>query len=201
MFMASSIKLTLTILMSIFIMTCTNKWTAYPDHFESYKNCDPLSFDELQMVFVPGYENTAVVVEDCEYFRKEKVSIALRVFEDEWQKAFYRSAMVSKNLRELIITFSFERKYATGYSIFGELIHNGGLKGATMAKNVVWVYTKPYYRICDSSLAHELVHASIWAINGIHGDPDHNGLEFKGWSEEHNVLIQRVNSHLCELGI
>lgn len=200
--MKSLKQLLLTIGTSILVIACSVNWTARPDQFQSYKMCNPYSGDELQMMFVPGFKKAAVVVESCDYFRREKVSIALRVFEAEWMKAFGPSYTVSKNLEQMIVTFSFERRTVRGYDIFGELIETGDLLGSTISKNAVWVYVKPTTdRICDTSLAHELVHASIWALNGVHGDPDHIGAKYPGWTMRHNMLIQNVNDHLCELGI
>ncbi len=200
--MKSLTKFILASCVSALIIACSINWTARPDNFESYKMCNPYSDHELQMMFIPGFDKAAVVVEHCEYFRREKVSIALRVFEAEWSKAFGPSFTVSKNLEEMIVTFSSERKLVRGYDIFGKAIATGDLLGSTISKNAVWVYVKPTTdRICDTSLAHELVHASIWALNNSHGDPDHMGKKYYGWTIKHNMLIQNVNDHLCELGI
>tara|TARA_A200000159_G_scaffold32967_1_gene29597 strand:+ start:1671 stop:2273 length:603 start_codon:yes stop_codon:yes gene_type:complete len=200
--MKSLKKLFLAVITSGAVIACSINWTARPDNYESYKMCNPYSGDELQMMFIPGFEKAAVVVESCDYFRREKVSIALRVFEAEWAKSFGHSYTVSRNLEEMIVTFSFERKIVTGYDIFGRVITTGDLLGSTISKNAVWVYVKTTTeRICDTSLAHELVHASIWSLNGTHGDPDHVGKKYPGWTMKHNMLVQNVNDHLCELGI
>lgn len=200
--MKSLTKLLLSLSVAILVIACSINWTAKPDNFQSYEMCNPYSGDELQMMFIPGYDKAAVVVESCDYFRREKVSIALRVFESEWSKMFGSSYTVSKNLNEMIVTFSFERKTVKGYDIFGSVISTGDLLGSTISKNAVWVFVNPATdRICNTSLAHELVHASIWALNGSHGDPDHGGNKYRGWTMKHNMLIQTVNDHLCELGI
>ena len=200
--MKSLTKLLLMISTAVLVIACSINWTARPDNFERYKTCNPYSGDELQMMFIPGYSKAAVVVESCDYFRREKVSIALRIFEAEWTRTFGRSYTVSENLNEMIVTFSFDKKTVKGYDIFGQTINTGDLLGSTISKNVVWVYINPVTnRICDTSLAHELAHASIWALNGNHGDPDHMGRKYPGWTMKHNMLIQTVNDHLCELGI
>jgi len=194
-------KLFLTFAATVLTVACSINWTAYPSQYENYKRCVPYSGD-LQMIFVPGYGDASVIVKHCDYFRREKASIVLRAFEAEWGRIFGHSYTVSKNLREMIITFSFERRTIKGFDIFGEVIEDGDLLGTTISKNAVWVYVKPTAdRICDTSLIHELVHASIWALNNRHGDPDHGGPKYRGWTMKHNLLIQNVNDHLCELGI
>lgn len=186
----------------LLLQSCSLSWTARPDPLERFKHCVPSSGAELQMVFVPGYGEAAVVVEECASFRREKVSIAFQAFEAEWRKTFGSAYKISKNLREMIVTFSFERKYSSGYDAFGNPIAHATIHGTTISKNAVWVYIEPTVdRICDTSLIHELVHASIWTLSGTHGDPDHSGRKYLGWTQEHNGLIQRVNDYLCELGI
>lgn len=195
-------KLFLILATSALAIACSINWTAYPNQYESYRHCNPYSGDKLQMVFVPGFGDASVVVEHCDFFRREKVSIAFRAFEAEWSRLFGHSYTVSKNLQEMIVTFSFEKRTIDGFDIFGNIISDGDLLGTTISKNTVWVYVKPTAdRICDTSLIHELVHASIWALNNRHGDPDHTGPKYHGWTMDHNVLIQNVNDHLCELGI
>ena len=192
----------LTFSISVLVIACSINWTAHPDNYQSYKHCSPYSNDKLQMLFIPGYAQASVIVEHCDFFRREKVSIALRAFELEWSRVFGQSYTVSKNLREMIVTFGFEKRQTRGYDIFGTIIEDGDLLGTTISKNTIWVYVKPNAdRICDTSFVHELVHASIWALNDRHGDPDHTGPKYRGWTSKHNLLIQNVNDHLCELGI
>ena len=66
---------------------------------------------------------------------------------------------------------------------------------------MIWVKVATNELICETSLVHELVHASIWALKGTDGDPDHLGSQHYGWTIEHQVLIQEVNEDLCRLGI
>lgn len=200
--MKTVIKLLFAFFSSIFLMTCSLNWTAYPDPYPRYQGCKPSAMETTQMVFIPGYGQAAAIVEDCQYFRREKISIAFRAFESEWEKQFGRSAIVSQNLREMVVMFSFEKRMSMGYSITGELFENAILLGSTTSKNTIWVRVSPgANRVCDTSLVHELVHASIWSINREHGDPDHAGNKFYGWNTRHNILIQNVNEYLCEIGI
>ena len=185
-----------------FLSTCSHRWVAVPDPVEEYKNCDPLSARDVQMMFIPDYGDSSILVEYCHMFRRERVSIALRYFENEWEKVFGKSQAVRSNMRNLMITFSAEKRKVTGYSEDGVKITGGDLFGITVTKNTVWIYSPPWTeRICDTSLIHELVHTSIWAENGKHGDPDHLGHKFPGWTFKHSKLIQDVNDELCRLGI
>ena len=184
----------------ILLTSCGSSWQAYPDDIK-YKMCDPYSGDPLQMLFIPGYGNSVVVVEDCDLFRRQKVAIALQAFEAEWIRFFGNEYSVIKNLRDLVITFGSERKIQMGYTADGRFTENGIIEGMTISRESIWVYAPPgSMRICETSLVHELVHASLWARNG-HGDPDHVGNKFQGWTYKHYQLIDRVNQHLCIIGI
>ncbi len=184
------------------LTTCSHRWIAVPAPGDEFKNCNPFSLNEVQMVFIPSYGDAAMLVASCDRFRRERVSIAMQYFETEWYKTFQRSIAVHTNLRNLMIAFDPDKRFTTGYTEAGELATNAELRGMTHSKGVIWVYAPPWIeRICDTSLVHELVHASIWASNGLHGDPDHLGHKFPGWTMKHSKLIQDVNERLCELGI
>jgi len=59
-----------------------------------------------------------------------------------------------------------------------------------------WSGTMPG-RLYDTSLVHELVHVAIYAkTNGEHGDPDHEGTKYQGWTKEHTKFIKETNSVL-----
>ena len=163
--------------------------------------CDPYSDEPLQMIFVPGYHEAVIVVEDCDLFRRQKVAIALQNFELAWQRHFGKDISVFRNLRNLAITFGGVKKMQMGYTADGSFTANGLIEGSTLSKESIWIYAPPsMMRICETSLIHELVHASLWARNG-HGDPDHTGTKFFGWTYKHYVLIDQVNRYLCILGI
>ena len=56
-------------------------------------------------------------------------------------------------------------------------------------------------QIWSSALIHELVHIIIWKQNNVHGDPDHEGKEFSGWTKKHTQLIKKVNLILLDAEI
>ena len=189
------------ILTALTVMSCGNTWIAKPDPSSFYKQCNPY-FQDLSMLFVPGYSETSIIVEDCDFYPIEKVSIALSVFEFEWYKTFGMNEKVSDNLRDLLITFSFEKRFQIELNSQEKLRETTQILGSTSSKNAIWVGVDINdERICDTAFTHELVHASIWAMNGMHGDPDHLGLRYFGWTRQHAALIDKVNSHLCVLGI
>ena len=41
----------------------------------------------------------------------------------------------------------------------------------------------------ESALIHELVHLAIRAQQGEHGDPDHEGPKYRGWTKAHSRMI------------
>ena len=52
-------------------------------------------------------------------------------------------------------------------------------------------------RLYDTSLVHELVHVAIYALHhGEHGDPDHEGDKYTGWTSEHTDFIKETNNIL-----
>ncbi len=182
--------------------TCTNSWIAYPVVNKPYEMCNPHSSSDLQMVFVPGFDKTVVITEDCEYFRRERLSIALTVFETMWEETFGKNRKIKRNFRELVVTFSFVEKTNYGYSVDGNYVESTDILGSAISKNSIWLYVDhDVDRICDTALVHELVHTNIWVLNGVHGDPDHTGNMYYGWSKYHNIFIDKVNKRLCTLGI
>ena len=186
-------------------LACTKNWQAIPDPrvVPDYLHCKEHSLSEYQMLFVPGYAGTTIVVRDCSRFRREKVAIAISAFEKAWYERFGMSMKVRSNLRDMLITFDSKTKTVTSaYDMSGKLVTNALLSGQTFTPNIIWVYAgEEIKRVCDSSLVHELVHASIWITGAERGDPDHLGHEYRGWHESHNILIQDVNRYLCALGI
>ncbi len=185
-------------------IACAKSWTAVPKPSltNSYEQCKASSIEEVQMLFVPGYDQTAILVENCSKYRRERVAIAIQTYESAWEEKFGMSEEVRKMLRTLLIGFSAEpRKVSAAYDMDGNLVTDGVLIGETMAPNMIWVHAGNHIRICDTSFVHELIHVSVWSLGFERGDPDHLGDEYAGWTHEHNRLVQDVNEKLCVLGI
>lgn len=159
------------------------------------------------MVMIPGFTNAWQIVESCDVYPREKTSIALRVFISEWSEVIGTSGFVLKAFDGLIITWKNHEAdpIYSGYTVDGFLLTDVSVKGSTLDKSTVHIYRDDYgqnnhTRICESALAHELVHIVLWHIYG-HGDPDHLGNKYPGWTHKHSLVVQKTNASLCELGI
>ena len=135
-------------------------------------------------------------------YKSEKVYEAIQHFVEEFAYEFeVEEKSVWIMLAGLKIQFSaVPREAKNVYDVRGKFYEKHAVSGLALDKNWVWVETRTRY-ICESSLVHELVHIIIWRTQGAHGDPDHEGGEFSGWTEQHTELISLTNEVLCELGI
>jgi len=192
--------LAIILISSIAFSSCATTWIAKPKDVPSFRRCDPVK-KFPQMIQIPGLNSAWEIVSDCELYPAEKVSIAIALFQLEWAERFGVSDSVNNNLDSILIEFSSDDRGGSGYSVDGTLIHNASFSGLTRTKGMIWVKVSTYELLCETSLIHELVHASIWALKGTDGDPDHLGLKHYGWTIEHQLLIQEVNEDLCRLGI
>lgn len=193
--------------MILFMISCPGStWVANPTPEQPYHRCDNLK-KMPQMIKIPGFRGVWQVVDKCDFYPREKTSIALRVFMGEWEAVLGTSWAVKNVFDDLLITWKNETTYHNGYSVDGRKFINAKLRGATLGPGLVYIFQSEvgsvdrHSRICESALAHELVHAVLWKINGKHGDPDHLGHVYRGWTPDHSAIIQRTNEALCELGI
>ena len=180
-------------------------WVADPTPTSDYLKCSRHK-KMPQMIPIPGFEGTWQVVDRCDLYPREKTAIAMRVFLGEWHAVLGSSWAVKRAFKDLLITWREDTTRHNGYSVDGRKFENMRLRGATMGPGLVYIFqaeTGPdrHERICESALAHELVHAVLWRVNGSHGDPDHLGPIYRGWTPDHSAIIQRTNEALCELGI
>jgi len=155
------------------------------------------------MVALPGFQSAYHVVPDCNAFSSERVSVALVFFIARWREYFGDSENIVKdNLDHMMIMWSREKRYNSGYNMDGIYFKDWQVHGMAQLKDLVWVsLRKPGSRICDTSLVHELVHASIWALKKTDGDPDHLGPAYQGWTRLHTRFIDDVNKELCDIGL
>tara|TARA_B100000131_G_scaffold295127_1_gene311838 strand:+ start:6254 stop:6730 length:477 start_codon:yes stop_codon:yes gene_type:complete len=156
-----------------------------------------------QMIRVPGLENTWQLVKDCDIFPREKTGIATLVFYNAWRLKFGdHDKKVWRILNTLMVEWSQEHKTLHGaFSMDGQPVSNVRISGWARTRTWIWVHVELNDNVCNTSFAHELVHIAIWAVKGTDGDPDHLGHKYTGWSLDHNILIQEVNTTLCGLGI
>lgn len=195
------------VILCLLLTACpSNVWIADPSPEADYHRCNPGRFGP-QLIMIPGFDNTWQIVENCDVYPREKTAIALRVFLGEWEAVLGNSEFARRSFDELIITWKNNEAEAiySGYTIDGFLVENVRVKGSTLNSNTIHIYQEPYgqnkhERVCESALAHELIHVVLWKIYG-HGDPDHLGSKYRGWTHSHSLIVQRTNKALCELGI
>ena len=72
--------------------------------------------------------------------------------------------------------------------------------GLTLTDTTTWVWEGYFHKISESSLIHELVHLALRAKNG-HGDSDHEGGKFDGWTRLHSEMILEAKETLRSFDI
>ena len=192
------------LLVTIFVTltTCTYTWKAIPDPINHQNRCLP--YDNMpQMIKIPMFTQAWQVIENCEKFNSEKVGIAMLVFYNSWRLKFGdHGGKIWKMLNDIMIEWSQkDRRVASAYSLDGFPVTNVRVSGLTLSRSIIWVHIEETDKICNTSFAHELVHAAIWSLKRTDGDPDHLGKDYSGWTLDHNMLIQEVNVTLCGLGL
>ena len=137
-------------------------------------------------------------------FSKDSLAKSLEIFVLEYSNTFIIDpAILWSYLHDLTIELSIiPRVVEAAYSEDGKLLQGEvPVSGLALGPKHIWVEIKTS-QIWSSSLVHELVHAVVWNQNmGIHGDPDHEGDKFSGWTKKHSDLIKRVNNILLDAEI
>ena len=137
-------------------------------------------------------------------FTKDSLTQSLEIFVSEYSNTFsIDPAILWSYLHGLTIELSIiPRVVEAAYSEDGKLLQGEvPVSGLALGPKHIWVEIKTS-QIWSSSLVHELVHAIVWNQNmGIHGDPDHEGDKFSGWTKKHSDLIKRVNNILLDAEI
>ena len=154
---------------------------------------------------VPGTPNIRVTTTYCNdyVFEQEAMSRAISMFVEEYSETFGMEEMhVWSLLRGLTIELSaIPRTVKNVYSVEGKFLsHDVPVTGLAVSPHLIWVEIKTS-QVWSSSLAHELVHIIIWRTQKVHGDPDHEGQEYSGWSKEHTEFLQRFKLKLMDLEI
>ena len=152
---------------------------------------------------LPGTPGIRVITACGDYtFTDEKLRTALMLFVQEYASDFgVQEKEVWASLTSLNIELSaIPRTVSGAYDINGNPVKDVYVTGLALSKDYIWVEIKTS-QIWSSSLAHELVHIIIWRANQVHGDPDHEGGEFSGWTQQHTRFIKSFNLHLLDLEI
>lgn len=165
--------------------------------------CNPNKKNAPQMIKIGGFESTWQMQRGCTFPSSRNVSYVLKMFYKKWKERFGdKDGLVLKNMNNLMIEWDSKEKIitGTGFDINGKPL-TGKARGLTLLPGYIWVWENRYQRIAATALVHELVHAAIWANNQAHGDPDHEGPDFAGWTPEHTKFIKEINDLLARLDI
>ena len=135
-------------------------------------------------------------------FKSEKLRDALDYFVIGYSEEFgVDEHKVWDLLTNLVIETSIiPREVKNVYDIHGKFKKSSPVAGLALNPNWIWVEVKTKF-ICESAFIHEIVHIILWRTQKVHGDPDHEGEEYSGWTRAHTDLIKRVNEDLCRLDI
>ena len=152
---------------------------------------------------IPGTPNIRVSASRCnEYiYKKQAMSNVINLFVERYSAEFDLS---KKRVWQLLENLSIEvssipKTVKNVYDVNGNFLsEDTPIVGLAINKNNIWVEIKTS-RIWTSALAHELVHIIIWRVNLVHGDPDHEGNMYTGWTKKHTKFIKRFNNELFEL--
>lgn len=156
---------------------------------------------------IPGFRFSYQETDMCDYYYPSHTALAMTVFYIEWVVRFSDPHGNVKNaLDELYVEYnSHQRRLSRVYSVDGVYRPGPTVINGLTAENgkyiFVWSGTMPG-RLYDTSLVHELVHVAIYAMNsGEHGDPDHEGEKYSGWTEEHTEFIKSTNNILSGMDL
>jgi len=159
----------------------------------------PSCEEKSEITRIPGWDMSYQIEPSCSLPDPADTSLALHIFYMEWYKRFGdKSNIVLKNLNRMTIEWRLEKMvFNNGYRMDGTFIEQGTAIGLTLDKDYVVVYLGPGEKVPDTSLIHELVHASIRVLSPDNrGDPDHEGGIYPGWTENHTRLIKEANEIL-----
>lgn len=155
-----------------------------------------------QMIVLPFFESATQVVPDCKTYPKYQTSLAMMVFYQHWVSNFGDEDLsVKKMLRNVMIEWDHNKKsIARAYSITGAKVENPTITGLVKSNSIIWVWKGYDHKIANSSLVHELVHLALRAKNG-HGDSDHEGYRYYGWTARHTHMITQIKKVLLSFNI
>ena len=144
-------------------------------------------------------------IECNEPYGELRVNLAKQAFYSVWLEKFKDpDQAVGMNLDRLCVQFTNKKwKVYRGFYEDGKKIPEEGVDALGQAFNrshVLIYYSDKDVPIHKTAFVHELIHASLMALNG-HGDADHQGDKYRGWTKKHSQLILEVNRFLMMLGL
>jgi len=116
------VRIFIIAILGVFLTTCTHRWIAIPQNVPDFEKCRVLNSGP-QMLQVPQFEKSYIIVHDCQIMDRQRVSIAMTIFLQEWRKAFPFHTLSNKRIEEalqaLLIEFSNTTKTANAYTTDG----------------------------------------------------------------------------------
>lgn len=144
-----------------------------------------------QMVMIPYFNKATQIVPNCETYPVHQTALALFIFYHQWLEYFGDHNMAVRGILEkVMIEWGTEKRVSSaGFNLKGEPYENSKILGVVETESMIWVWQGYNHRISESALFHELVHLAIRAVHGEHGDPDHEGSKYRGWTAAHSKMI------------
>jgi hypothetical protein len=152
--------------------------------------CDPEK-PFPQMIIIPYFRRASQIVPNCKTYPVSEVALAFFVFYHQWLEYFEDDNMAVRGMLEKVMVQWDTKKRAgiKGFDLDGKRIaENRNIIGLVETKNMIWVWQGYDHKISESALIHELVHLALIARLG-HGDSDHEGLKYRGWTKRHTNMI------------
>ena len=153
--------------------------------------CDP-SKPFPQLVTIPYFKRASQLIPRCEIYPNHKVAFALTLFYHNWIEEFGDFDLAVKEMVEnVMIEWGEKVKVSVnGYHLDGKPIKNHNIIGRVMSPSMIWVFKGHKEALSETALIHELVHLAIRAqLGNGHGDPDHEGSKYSGWTIAHTRMI------------
>ena len=152
------------------------------------------------IVKIPAFSNAYQIQEDDSFPKPEEVSKVIKIFYKHWVAEFGDEDLkVYKTLNTIMIEWREEPKRGGGFSLTGKPL-KGVIDGVVVSPGYMWVWKGKKNKISSTVFIHELIHCAIWSDNP-HGDPDHEGFEFDGWTRRHTEFLYKINYLLEDMGM
>ena len=189
------------VLLSCFSIILTHSCTSQSKVRNSVKEFNCHNAKVMKHV-IPSTPNITMYPENCKdyIFNAARVSQVIHIFVEEYSSEFGISELLLwEMLKNLEIQVSaIPKTVKSAFDKNGKMLKNPYVSGLALSKSKIWVEVRTS-QIWSSSLIHELVHIIIWHLNDVHGDPDHEGTEYSGWTKKHSNLIKRINNKLLDM--
>lgn len=148
-----------------------------------------------KMVKIPRYENMWQI-QTGDFPKPEDVSEVMTIFYRYWYLYF---GTIPLCMDSVMIEWRDNTREGRGYSITGNKVA-GRIKGVALSPGYIWVWKGTENKISSTALVHELIHCALWCSTS-HGDPDHEGGKYEGWTPRHSEFLHKINYLLQSKGM